>query len=161
MAHSYHALFGIDVSIVRYFTVFGPAGRPDLSIFRFIQWIQSGTPLQLFGDGSQARDFTYVDDVAAGTIAAARNVGFEVINLGNNQPHTLSSVIEALEGLLGKKAIIESHPPAAADIKATRANIEKAARLLDWKPQVSLTDGLTRTVAWHRENADWLRYVKI
>ena len=82
MAYSYHKLYQMDVSVVRYFTVFGPAGRPDMSIFRFIKWIDEGVPIEMFGDGSQSRDFTYVDDIASGTIAALQHVGFEIINLG-------------------------------------------------------------------------------
>ena len=87
MAYSHHYLYGIDVSICRYFTVYGPAGRPDMCIFRFIKWIVSGIPIELFGDGSQSRDFTFVDDIARGTIAATKSVGYEVFNLGGgNQP---------------------------------------------------------------------------
>lgn len=85
MAYTYHYLFGIDVSVVRYFTVYGPAGRPDMSIFRFIKWIDEGKPIILYGDGSQARDFTYVDDIADGTILAMKNVGYEIINLGGGK----------------------------------------------------------------------------
>ena len=105
MAHAYHHLYGLDVSVVRYFTVFGPAGRPDMCIFRFIQWIDQGHPIELFGDGNQSRDFTYVDDIARGTIAAATPVGFQVINLGGGKrPITLNQIIQDLEHRLGKKA---------------------------------------------------------
>ena len=94
MCYSYHYLYGIDISIVRYFTVYGPSGRPDMSIIRFIIWIDEGTPIELFGDGSQSRDFTYVDDIARGTIKALKKVGFEVINLGGgNNPISLNYVI--------------------------------------------------------------------
>ena len=77
MAYTYHYLYGIDVSVVRYFTVYGPAGRPDMSVFRFIKWIDEGKPMEIFGDGTQSRDFTYVDDIAEGTIKAMKKVGFE------------------------------------------------------------------------------------
>ena len=124
MAYSYHFLFGIDVSVVRYFTVYGPAGRPDMSIFRFIQWIDQGVPIELFGDGSQSRDFTYVDDIASGTIAALKPVGYEIINLGGgNQPISMNTVIATLEDLLGKKAKINYRDFHKADLKSTWADI--------------------------------------
>ena len=91
MAHSYHYLYGLDISVVRYFTVFGPCGRPDMSMFRFIQWIQNERAIELFGDGEQSRDFTYVDDIARGTIAAQKEVGYEIINLGGgNNPVSIN-----------------------------------------------------------------------
>lgn len=156
MAYSHHFLYDIDVSIVRYFTVYGPAGRPDMCIFRFIKWIDEGTPIELFGDGTQSRDFTFVDDIARGTIAALRPTGYEIINLGGgNQPISLITVIEKLESLLGKKAIIENKPFHIADIKTTWADISKADRLLDWRPTVSLDEGLEQCVNWHRDNLPW------
>ncbi|MGH8337350.1 MAG: NAD-dependent epimerase/dehydratase family protein, partial [Gammaproteobacteria bacterium] len=157
LAHSHHKIHGLDITVVRYFTVFGPAGRPDMSLFRFIQWIESGWPLQLFGDGTQSRDFTFVDDIARGTILAAKPVGYEIVNLGGGRsPTTLSEVISKIESALGKKAVIQGLPPLAADIKATRADISKASRLLGWQPEVGFDDGLAATIAWHRGNQDWL-----
>src|SRR5208282_2020831 len=98
IAYSYHYLFGLDISVLRYFTVYGPAGRPDMSIFRFIKWIDEGSPLELFGDGTQSRDFTYVDDVALGSILAAKEVGYEIINLGGGRkPISLQAVIAYIE----------------------------------------------------------------
>jgi nucleoside-diphosphate-sugar epimerase len=159
-AHSYHKLHGLDITVVRFFTVFGPAGRPDMSIFRFIQWIESGRPLQLFGDGTQSRDFTFVDDVARGTILAARPLGYEIINLGGGRsPTTLTDVIARIEKALGRNAVIEGHPPVAADIKATRADIAKAGKLLGWQPEISFDDGLAATIAWHHQNSGWLKSV--
>ena len=106
MAYSYHKLYQLDISVVRYFTVFGPAGRPDMSIFRFIKWIDEGLPIEIFGDGSQSRDFTYVDDIARGTIAATQDLGYEIINLGGGRhPVSLNTIISKLEELLGKKQI--------------------------------------------------------
>src|SRR5208337_1680491 len=106
--YSYHYLFGLDISVLRYFTVYGPAGRPDMSIFRFIKWIDEGKPLELFGDGTQSRDFTYVDDIAAGTIKGLKETGYEIINLGGGKrPCSLNYVISRLEELLGKKAVID------------------------------------------------------
>ena len=129
MAYSYHKLFEIDVSVVRYFTVFGPAGRPDMSPYRLIKWISEGETIQLFGDGSQSRDFTYVDDIASGTIAAIKNVGYEIINLGGGRnPVSLSNLIEKLEIMLGKKAAIDYQPFHVADLMETWANIGKAKK---------------------------------
>ncbi|KAA5543808.1 NAD-dependent epimerase/dehydratase family protein [Roseiconus nitratireducens] len=156
MAYSYHHLYGIDVSIVRYFTVYGPAGRPDMSIFRFIRWIDDGVPIQLFGDGEQSRDFTYVDDIARGTIAAAKPLGYEIINLGGGgTPVSLNQLIGMLEERLGKKAVIEHHPFHKADMHTTSADISKAGKLLGWKPQVSLEQGLDESVRWYRANEPW------
>lgn len=157
MAYSYHYLYGLDVSVVRYFTVFGPAGRPDMSIFRFIKWIDEGTPIELFGDGSQSRDFTYVDDIARGTIAALNPLGYEVINLGGgNEPVTIAQVIAFIEESLGKKAWIDYKPFHKADIKETSADIAKASRLLGWMPGITPFDGFQRSVDWYKKNALWL-----
>lgn len=160
MSYSYHYLYNLDISVVRYFTVFGPCGRPDMSIFRFIKWIDEGTPLELFGDGSQSRDFTYVDDIARGSIAAIKPVGYEVMNLGGgNNPISLNEMIKFIEEALGKKAIIESKPFHIADIKETWASIDKASRLLDWQPKVSPFDGFQQSVDWYLENRSWLEKV--
>jgi nucleoside-diphosphate-sugar epimerase len=162
MAYSYHYLYGIDVSVVRYFTVFGPAGRPDMSIFRFINWIDLGQPLELFGDGAQSRDFTFVEDIARGTILAARPLGFEVINLGGGQnPIALNTMIAGIEKRLGKKAQIDSKVFHKADIKETWADISKAKRLLGWEPRVSFEEGLDKTVAWYLENKAWVKDVQL
>lgn len=162
MAYSHHYLYGIDVSICRYFTVYGPAGRPDMCIFRFIHWIDKGIPIELFGDGSQSRDFTYVDDIARGTIAAIKNVGYEIFNLGGgNQPITLTLIIEKLEKLLGKKAVIENKEFHKADIKSTWADIDKAGRMLGWKPQVSLDEGLAACVRWYQQNLPWSSQIEL
>ena len=156
MAYSYHFLFGIDVSVVRYFTVYGPAGRPDMSIFRFIKWIDQGVPIELFGDGSQSRDFTYVDDIASGTIAALKPVGYEIINLGGgNQPISMNTVIATLEDLLGKKAKINYRDFHKADLKSTWADISKAKNLLGWEPKISLQEGLENSVKWYVDHQPW------
>jgi nucleoside-diphosphate-sugar epimerase len=143
---SWHHLYGIDVSIVRYFTVYGPHGRPDMSVDIFTRKIDAGKPIEVFGDGSQSRDFTYVDDIARGTIKALKNVGFEVFNLGSDAPYTLKHMIGLIEQNLGKKAAIIHKPFHIADIKATWADINKAKRLLKWKPQVTLNQGIKQTV---------------
>lgn len=156
MAYSHHYLYGIDVSICRYFTVYGPAGRPDMCIFRFIRWIDDGVPIELFGDGEQSRDFTYVDDIARGTILAAKSVGYEIINLGGGGiPVSLNTLIGMLEDRLGKKAKIKYLPFHKADIMTTRADITKAGDLLNWKPRVSLEQGVDESVNWYLANKPW------
>jgi nucleoside-diphosphate-sugar epimerase len=162
LAYSYHYLYDIDISVVRYFTVFGPAGRPDMSIFRFIKWIDEGKPIELFGDGSQSRDFTYVDDIARGTIAALKPLGFEIINLGGgNNPISLNQVIEFIESALRKKAIYIHRLLHKADIKETWADIQKAHKLLNWQPRVEPFDGFHSCVNWHNKNRNLLRQVEL
>lgn len=162
LAYSYHYLFDLDVTVVRYFTVYGPAGRPDMSIFRFIKWIDEGKPIKLYGDGSQKRDFTYVDDIADGTIKALKNVGFEIINLGGGRnPISLNYVIKKIEQILGKKAVIDQAPFKKEDIEVTWADIKKAKQVLDWEPKVQFEEGLRRTVEWHNDNRHWLQSVSV
>jgi len=152
LAYTYHHLHGLDISVPRYFTVYGPAGRPDMSVFRFVRRIAEGEPIVVFGDGTQSRDFTYVDDIARGTIAALKPLGYEVFNLGGDRPVKLSAVIDQIAELLGKKAQIEYRPAHPADVSATWASVDKAARLLDWSPRISVEEGLRRSVDWYREN---------
>jgi len=161
MAYTYHYLYGIDVTILRYFTVYGPAGRPDMSPFRFIKWIMEGSPLEIFGDGNQQRDFTYVDDIARGTIKALRSLGYEIINLGNNHPYRLSESIELMEKYIGREAECNYKEFHKADMKATWADINKAGRLLNWQPKINLEEGIYRTVEWSKENWEWLSNIEI
>lgn len=162
MAYSYHHLYGFDVSVVRYFTVFGPCGRPDMSIYRFIKWIDEGTPITLFGDGQQSRDFTYVEDVAAGTIAAAKEVGYEIINIGGGRnPISLNTIIGWIEEALGKQASYERKPFHSADMMETWADISKAERLLGWQPRIDVREGLQRCVDWYLENKSWLKDIEV
>ena len=142
LCYTYHHLYGIDVSILRCFTVYGPNGRPDMSPDKFMKCIAASKPLPLNGDGSQSRDFTYVDDIARGIIAAQKLLGYEVINLGNEHPHTINEMISILENLLNKKATIEHHPFNVSDMMHTFANTEKAKKLLNWYPTIALVDGL-------------------
>jgi len=159
--YTYHYLYGVDVSIVRYFTVYGPAGRPDMSIFRFIYKIMKDQPIEVFGDGTQSRDFTYVDDIAEGTVKALKPLGYEIINLGGNRPYQLNEVIRIIEELLGKKAKVIYKPFHKADLKATWADITKAKQLLEWEPKISLYEGLKRTVEWFKENWEWIKEIEI
>jgi UDP-glucuronate 4-epimerase len=157
IAYTYHYLQGVDVSILRYFTVYGPAGRPDMSLFRFVQWISEERRVLLFGDGRQERDFTYVEDVARGTIAATRPVGYEIINLGSDEPIVLLDAVRLVEERTGHKAMIEMQPRHPADVEATWANIDKAKEMLDWSPRTDFAQGVTNLVDWYNENREWTR----
>jgi UDP-glucuronate 4-epimerase len=161
-AYSYHKLYGFDISILRYFTVYGPAGRPDMSPFRFVRWAVEGDTIKLFGDGSQSRDFTFIDDIVRGTVMALKKVGYEIINLGaGRKPISLNSMIEKLDNLLGKSSNIERKLSHLADMNETWADINKATSLLGWKPEFSFDEGLKKTVEWYLVNREWLKEMKI
>ncbi len=159
LCHSYHYLYGLDVSILRYFTVYGPAGRPDLAMFRFCQWIHEGRPVRVNGDGEQSRGFTYVDDIARGTILALRPLGYEIINLGGHEVVTINALIRLFEEIIGQRAEVIYGPPNPADMLTNWADVSKARRLLGWEPQVSLREGLQRLVDWYRQERAWAREV--
>ena len=162
LARECHDKHGIDVSVLRYFTVFGPAGRPDMAPFRFIKWIDEGRAITLYGDGSAARDFTYVDDIAMGTVLAMMPVGYEVFNLGGGRnPLTMLQVIALIEKALGKKARINAKPANPADVDATWADIAKAKRMLGWSPAVSAEEGFRRTVEWHVAHRELVHGIKV
>lgn len=155
MCHAYHYLHGIDVSVVRYFTVYGPAGRPNMSMFRFTQWISEGKPLRVNGDGEQKRGFTYIDDIARGTILALKPLGYEIINLGGHESISINELIAMLEAAIGKKATVEHAPFDKADMMANWADVTKAGSLLGWEPNVSLQEGISRMVAWYQHERNW------
>ena len=159
LCYAYHSLYDIDISVVRYFTVYGPAGRPDMSMFRFAKWIMEGSPVQLYGDGEQSRGFTYLDDIARGSIAALKPLGYEVINLGGHEVITMNNLIAMLENQTGKKAIIERHPPNLADMLTNQADVTKARQLLDWQPLVSLQEGLEQLVGWYLTEWEWAKNI--
>lgn len=160
MCHAYHYLYNIDVSILRYFTVYGPAGRPDMSVFKFLNRMDTGKAIPLFGDGSQTRDFTYIDDIADGTIRALGPAGYEVFNLGSDHPVKLNYVIGLLEKYMGKKAKIKRLKMHPADVTATWAYIDKAKKVLGWKPVMPLEQGIEKTVSWFLENGKFLSGLK-
>lgn len=155
LCYSYHHLYGLDVTVLRFFTVYGPAGRPDMSVFRFIKWIDGGDPVTVYGDGTQERDFTYVDDIARGAVAALDLKGFDVINLGSDRPVQLGYVIRCIETLLGKQADLHYGQADPSDVPATRADISKARCVLGWSPETTLEDGLASTVEWYQTNRSW------
>lgn len=159
LCYTWHALHGIDVSVLRYFTVYGPAGRPDMSVFRFVRGVREGTPITVYGDGTMARDFTYVDDVARGTIAALRPLGYEIVNLGGEKPSSVNELIATVEAALGRKAERRFAPPHPADVPRTAACIDKARRLLGWEPSVPLGEGVARAAAWYEAERSWAKDV--
>lgn len=163
LAFTYHHLYQFDVTVLRYFTVYGPSGRPDMSILRFIKWIDEGKELQLFGDGSQTRDFTFVTDIAEGTISAMDKLnGFHTFNLGGGKkPIAMIEIIEIIETLIGKKAHIKKLPFHQADMTETQANIEAAKAQLGWEPKVSVREGIKKTVQWYLENYDLCKNLKV
>jgi len=157
LAHSYHHLYDIDVTVVRYFTVYGPAGRPDLAIFRFVKWIMEGEPIRIYGDGTQSRGFTYVDDIARGTIAALKPLGYEIINLGGHEVVSINGLVELIEELTGKKADVQYGPPNLADMFMNQANVTKAREMLGWNPQVNLSDGISNLIEWYKAERSWAK----
>lgn len=159
LSHAYHHLYGIDVSVVRYFTVYGPAGRPDLALFRFVQWISERRPVHVYGDGEQSRGFTFVDDIARGTIAALKPFGYEIINLGGHEVITIRDLVKLIEDVTGRKAKIERHPPNPADMRTNWADVSKAKKILDWQPQVNMRQGVEALVKWYNAERSWAKEV--
>lgn len=159
LCYSYHYLYGIDVTIFRYFTVYGPAGRPDMVMFRFTQWINEGRPVRLNGDGEQSRGFTYLDDIARGTILGLKPLGYEIINLGGHEVIKINDLIHMLEKRLNKKAMVEYQPLHPADALANWANVEKAKDLLGWEPKVSIDEGIDHLVEWYLSERAWVSQV--
>ncbi|WP_462138012.1 SDR family NAD(P)-dependent oxidoreductase [Candidatus Mycalebacterium sp.] len=155
LCHSYHKLFGIDVSALRYFTVYGPAGRPDMSVFRFVRAVAEGEEIVLYGDGTQSRDFTFVDDAARATLLSLKNVGFEQINIAGGNVVSLNEIIALIEDGLGKKAVVRKKPMNPADSKATAADISKAEKILGWEPQTDIKKGVKSCIDWYLENREW------
>jgi nucleoside-diphosphate-sugar epimerase len=151
LTRHHHERFGLDVTVLRYFTVYGIAGRPDMAVFQFIQRIAEGLPVIIFGDGSQRRDFTYLDEIVRGTTAGLCPLGFEVLNLGSDRPAAVLDVIRQIERLLGREANLEFRAPDPADTAETWAEISKARSILGWSPLVALPVGLRRCVDWYLE----------
>ena len=155
LCHSYHYLYDLDVSVVRYFTVYGPAGRPAMSMFRFTKWISEGHEVQIFGDGNQTRGFTFLDDIARGTILALKPLGYEIINLGGHESISILDLIGKFEKYIGKKAKKVFFPAHPADMSASWADIRKARELLGWEPQFGLDAGIQSVVDWYQQEHSW------
>ena len=153
LGHVYHHVYGMDVAMLRLFTVYGPRQRPDLAIRKFATLIQAGKPIPVFGDGSMERDYTYITDTLDGIIACTqKEFGFEIFNLGESQTVKLSRVIELLEAALGKKAVIDRQPQQPGDVPVTFADITKARARLGYNPQVKIEPGIKLFIDWFRKN---------
>jgi UDP-glucuronate 4-epimerase len=151
LCYTYCHLHGLSISCLRYFTVYGPRQRPEMAIHRFVRRLHEGRPLPLFGDGSSSRDYTYVDDAVAGTLAALRHLdGFAVYNIGDSQPVTLDGLVDAIERATGLSAERRYLPAQPGDVRTTFAEISRAQERLGYRPQVDLATGLGRFVAWYR-----------
>jgi UDP-glucuronate 4-epimerase len=151
LCYTYSYLYGISVVCLRFFTVYGPRQRPDLAIRKFTEMIDCGLPIPVFGDGSTGRDYTYVDDIVNGIVAALHySCSFDVFNLGNSHPIGLSRMISAIESALGIKAVLRHLPEQPGDVPLTYADITKAARLLNYHPVISFEEGVERFVEWYR-----------
>lgn len=156
MAQTYSHLYGMQAICLRFFTVYGPRQRPDLAIHKFAQLITENLPIPVYGDGTSERDFTYIDDIIQGVMAAIRYQGtsFEVINLGESQTITVNRMIDLLENALGKKAIIDRQPPQPGDLPRTHADISKARRLLGYQPATPVELGIQKFADWFRNRAN-------
>ena len=151
LGHVYHHLYGLDVTMLRFFTVYGPRQRPDLAIHKFTRLIAAGKPIPVFGDGSTARDHTYITDIVDGVMAATcREFGFEVFNLGESQTIRLDRLIELIENAVGKKAVIDRQPLQPGDVPITYADISKAQAKLGYRPKVKAEQGIPLFVEWFR-----------
>jgi UDP-glucuronate 4-epimerase len=159
-AYAYHHLYGLDVSILRFFNVYGPAGRPDMAIFRFCQWIAEGKPVQVNGDGEQTRGLTYIDDIVRGVMLAIRPVGYDIFNLGGHEVVSINALIALLESKLGRKAKVSYGPSNPADMLDNQADVSKAREQLGWEPQVKLDEGVGRLVDWYLRERGWVSQVR-
>ena len=153
LGHTYHHVYGFDVAMLRFFTVYGPRQRPDLAIHKFTRLIDAGKPIPVVGDGSTARDHTFVSDIVDGVMACTKNeFGFEIFNLGESQTVKLSELISLIENALGKKAVIDRQPLQPGDVPITFADISKARARLSYNPQVQAAKGIPLFVDWFRKN---------
>src|SRR5690606_30708169 len=151
ICHSYYHLNRLPMACLRFFTVFGPWQRPDLAISKFLNLVAAGEELPMFGDGSTSRDYTYVDDIIAGVIAAAdRASGYHIYNLGGSSPVSLSELIATIERVVGRKARIRRLPMQPGDVDRTWADLARSERELGYRPQTGLEEGITRQWAWMR-----------
>jgi UDP-glucuronate 4-epimerase len=152
ICHAYHHLYGISLTCLRYFTVYGPRQRPDLAIHKFSRLIEQGKPIPVYGDGTMSRDFTYIDDIIDGTVAAMEKCnGFHIYNLGESRPITVNDLVAEIEKALGKKAIKEYVPPQPGDVERTYADVSKAVNELGYNPSTDIDVGLAKFVTWLRE----------
>ncbi|MFH2027618.1 MAG: GDP-mannose 4,6-dehydratase [Nanoarchaeota archaeon] len=152
LCKKYHEEVGINITCLRFFTVYGPRGRPDMAIYKFTKLITEGKEIPMYGDGNSKRDYTYITDIVFGIISALdKNLKFEIVNLGNSSPISLSGMIRLIEKKLNKKAKINSMPKQKGDVELTYADISKAKRLLEYEPKVKIEEGIKRFVEWYRQ----------
>jgi UDP-glucuronate 4-epimerase len=152
LGHVYHHIYKMDVAMLRFFTVYGPRQRPDLAIYKFAKLISAGKPIPVFGDGSAARDYTFVSDTVDGILACTKKeLGFEIFNLGESETISLSRMIELLEAALGKKAVIDRQPLQAGDVPITFADISKARKKLGYDPQTKFENGIKLFADWFQK----------
>lgn len=152
LAYTYHHLFGLNINIIRPFTIYGPRGRPDMAPYLFTKWINEETPIKKFGDGNSKRDYTYIEDFAKGFVSAIdKPLGYEIFNLGNSTPVSLNEFIETIEEVTGKKAIINQMPMQPGDVMLTYADISKAKKLLNYDPKTNIKEGLKKFYEWYEE----------
>jgi UDP-glucuronate 4-epimerase len=150
--YAYHHLYGLNISCLRFFTVYGPRQRPEMAIHKFARLIDQGEKIPLYGDGTSRRDYTYIDDIIGGIIGAIRNLrGYDIFNLGESQTTPLRELITLIEEALGKKAKVEKLPDQLGDVPITYADITKARRLLGYDPTVGIAEGVERFVQWFRD----------
>ena len=168
LGFTYAYLYGIEVTCLRFFTVYGPRQRPDLAIYKFTDLIEAGSSIPFFGDGSSGRDYTFISDIVSGLLAVldfepaicAGNAKFDIINLGNSHPVTLNQLVEMLEAATGKRALRKPLPPQPGDVPITWADISKAKRLLGYDPQTPIEKGLAEFVSWFRRTNSRLKEVQ-
>jgi len=154
LGHVYHHVYGMDIAMLRFFTVFGPRQRSDLAIHKFARHIMAGQPIEVFGDGSTARDYTYISDIVDGIMACTnRTFGYEIFNLGGSHPIMLSRLIELLETALQKRAIIQRLPNQPGDVPRTCADVTKSGQFLGYAPKVGIEDGIKLFVEWLKRGA--------
>jgi UDP-glucuronate 4-epimerase len=154
LCHTYHHLYGISITPLRFFTVYGPRQRPDLAIHKFAKLIEQGKPIPVYGDGTMMRDFTYIDDIIDGTVAAMNKcTGFSIYNLGESRPISVNDLIAEIEKALGKKAVKKYLPPQPGDVERTFADVTKAVNELGYKPNTTIQTGLAKFVEWLRQKS--------
>ncbi len=153
LCRTFHHLYGMNVTCLRFFTVYGPRQRPDLAIHRFVRLVETGQPIPVFGDGSMARDYTYIDDIVTGVLSAIQQcAGFHIYNLGGSSPVTLRDLVGHIERATGRKAVLDPRPPQAGDVQCTYADISLAAKDLGFRPSVDFSTGLAHFVEWFRSS---------
>jgi UDP-glucuronate 4-epimerase len=153
IAYTYHSLYKINCVCLRFFTVYGPAGRPDMAPFLFTRWIAEDSELKRYGDGNTVRDYAYIDDIIDGIVASlSLNSSYEIINLGSGTTITLNNFIAIIENHLGKKAKIKEYPLPDGDAKLTHADISKAKKLLGYAPKVTPEEGMRRFISWYKDH---------